>query len=190
MEDSIDIAGFIRDNANIFPFDEVVMVTRNKVYLRWIMIDKGGPFDELHDYRFLTVATTDLSEGMLYHEEAEKMIVSKKAIPLTSDMCEIMDFIFHFAEPDDLFWSIQTKRRLAYLLKARERVPRKDLFFEILHYRVFKFNKPSWASEFRNRLYDKTKSFGKIANETESLIWESERMHFPGRLWLLDGYYD
>jgi len=45
-----DIKNFIKQNVNNYPFNELTM-TRNKMYIRWVVLDDGETYKEDYEYK-------------------------------------------------------------------------------------------------------------------------------------------
>jgi len=161
----IDIQAFIKISQDEFPYCGL-KTTRHKIYIRWIFV--ADSLWEMHKIIYKVP-----SSGPEYNR-ALAQITQGKAIPLTNDMSEVMDFMEYVGHGISEIWFGEVLLVISHFLALDTHIPltRKKLFFECLKVRVYRFHYPSLDEDFP-LLYKKNSSFRFLAFATETYMRDS-----------------
>jgi hypothetical protein len=109
-----DFAMFVQNNGSKFPYSEI-RKTRRHFYVKWIVFAKRA-----RRHSFVTLPSNCVNKDTLNH-----LIITKQAIPLTSSMNEIVDYMERWGKSEDSVWYQQVVDWLAFI--CREGIKREHL---------------------------------------------------------------
>jgi hypothetical protein len=125
--------GFYESHKDKFPYNQV-RCTRRSIYSKWLLVEtRSDPGIRFYSGRLFAMLSKTMDKKMV-----QRMIVSRRALPLPDEFCSVMDSMYHWGRCISANWYRKTLELLKYYLLNGDDIQRGTNWKTFLHREVIR----------------------------------------------------